>query len=53
MFFTGGFNAQFWWPEGDTTDDGTDIDEFFCRFISSYIWANKLEPPLILIVITK
>ena len=30
MFLTGDFNAhsQFWWPEGDTTDEGTDIELF-------------------------
>ena len=30
-FFTGDFNAhsQFWWPDGDTTPEGTALDELF------------------------
>ena len=29
VFFTGDFNAhsQFWWPDGDTTPEGTEIEE--------------------------
>ena len=39
MFFTGDFNAhsQFWWPEGDTTDEGTDIDELFSKLGPSQV----------------
>ena len=31
-FFTGDFNAhsKFWWPDGDTTTEGSEI-EFFCH----------------------
>ena len=31
IFYIGDFNAhsQFWWPDGDTTPEGTDIDELF------------------------
>ena len=30
-FFTGDFNAhsQFWWPKGDTNNEGNDIDDLF------------------------
>ena len=33
MFFTGDFNAhsQFWWPNGDTSLEGTEIDELFTK----------------------
>ena len=33
MFFTGDFNAhsQLWWPGGDTTHEGTVIDELFTK----------------------
>ena len=33
MFFTGDFNAhsQLWWPGGDTTHEGTEIDELFTK----------------------
>ena len=33
MFFTGDFNAhsQLWWPSGDTTHKGTEIDELFTK----------------------
>ena len=32
-FFTGDFNAhsQFWWPNGDTSLEGTEIDELFTK----------------------
>ena len=31
MFFTGDFNAhsQTWYPEGDTTPEGVDLDDLF------------------------
>ena len=31
MFFTGDYNAhsQFWWPDGDTTSEGTEIENLF------------------------
>ena len=33
MFFTCDFNAhsQLWWPDGDTTHEGTEIDELFTK----------------------
>ena len=33
MFFTGDFNAhsQFWWPGGDTTLEGAQIDDLFTK----------------------
>jgi len=33
MFFTGDFNAhsQLWWPGGDTTREGTDIENLFTK----------------------
>ena len=33
IFFTGDFNAhcKFWWPGGDTTQEGTQIDELFTK----------------------
>ena len=39
MFFTGDFNAhsQFWWPEGDTTDEGTGIDGLFSKLCLSQV----------------
>ena len=37
MFLTGDFNAhsQFCWPNGDITDEGTDIDELFTNLVIS------------------
>ena len=33
IFFTGDFNAhsQFWWPDGDTTPEGTEIEELITK----------------------
>ena len=39
MFFTGDFNAhsQFWWPQGDTTPEGTAIEELLTKLGLSQI----------------
>ena len=33
IFFTGDFNAysQFWWPDGDTAPEGTEIEELITK----------------------
>ena len=33
VFFTGDFNAhsQLWWPDGDSTPEGTNIEELFSK----------------------
>ena len=46
MFFTSDFNAysQFWLPDGDTTDQGTDIDELFTKLWLSQViseWSTE------------
>ena len=48
MFFTGDFNAhsQFWWPDGDTTPEGTAIDELFSKLGLSQLISDptNFEP---------
>ena len=48
MFFTGDFNAhsQLWWPGGDTTHEGTTIDELFTKLGLSQIISEptNFEP---------
>ena len=47
-FFTGDFYAhsQFWWPEGDTTDEAADIDELFSKLGLSHLISEptNFEP---------
>ena len=40
--FKGDFNAHFqlWWPDGDTTDEGTDVDELFTKLGLSQILSE-------------
>jgi len=48
MFFTGDFNAhcKFWWPGGDTTQEGTQIDDIFSRLGLSQVISEptNFEP---------
>ena len=39
IFFTGDFNAhsQLWWPDGDTTPEGTKIEELFSKLCLSQL----------------
>ena len=46
MFSTCVVNAHslFWWPNGDTTNEGTDIDEIFTKLgLSEVISSRKTE----------
>ena len=47
-FFTGDFNAhsQFWWPDGDTTPEGMEIDNLFTSLGLSQIISEptNFEP---------
>ena len=49
MFFTGDFNthSQFWWPDGDKTDEGTDIDELFTKLGLSQVISEPTNFELI------
>ena len=48
MFFTGDFNtpSQFWWPEGHTTNEGTNIEELFTNLGLSQVISEptNFEP---------
>ena len=48
MFFTGDFNAhsKFWWPTGDTTHEGSEIDELFTKLGLSQVISEptNFEP---------
>ena len=47
-FFTGDFNAhwQFWWPGGDSTHEGTAIDDLFTKLALSQVISEptNFEP---------
>ena len=47
-FFTGDFNAhsEFWWPDGDTTPEGTELEELFTRLSLSPVISEptNFEP---------
>ena len=47
-FFTGDFNAhsEFWWPDGDTTPEGTELEELFTRLSLSQVISEptNFEP---------
>ena len=48
IFFTGDFNAhsQFWWPGGDSTHEGTAIDDLFTKLALSQVISEptNFEP---------
>ena len=47
IFSTGDFNAhsQFWWPDGDTTPEGTEIEELITKLgLSQLISEPTIEP---------
>ena len=48
IFFAGDFNAhsQFWWPDGDTTPEGTEIEELFTKLALSQLISEptNFEP---------
>ena len=43
-FFTGDFNvhSQFWWPDGDTTPEGTEIEDLITSLSLTQVIS---EPP--------
>ena len=49
IFFTGDFNAhsQLWWTDGDTTPEGTKIEELFTKLGLSQLISEptNFEPP--------
>ena len=59
MFFTDDFNthSQFWWPGGDTTQEGAQIEELFNKLGLSQLISEPTNfephknPSLILILI--
>ena len=57
MFFTGDLNAhsQFWWPEGHTTNEDTNIEELFTNLGLSQVISEltNFEPHYILMIFIK